>query len=114
MLNVLKVLEVLKVLKARKPSRCSSCKGGSAVRPCALLYFAGREVAAGEELFTCYSRTYGKRAYHVPKSCADPRCVGAKHRTHSRLDEVPEQWRAHWRGQLRALAPPGVSQAMVE
>jgi hypothetical protein len=52
-----------------------------------VLYFAGRAVAAGEELLTCYSRTYMKRPYPVPRKCSDPRCASAKHRAHSALLE---------------------------
>ena len=56
-----------------------------------VLYFIGREVMPGEELLTCYSRNYMKRPYPVPKKCTDPRCVSAKHRTHS---AALEEWKA--------------------
>jgi len=69
-----------------------------------VLYFAGADVRAGEELLTCYSRTYMKRPYSVPKACADPRCVAAKHRAHSGLDQAPLEWRE----ELRARMPPGL------
>ena len=76
-----------------------------------VLYFAGRDVEKGEELFTCYSRNYMKRPYSVPKTCADPRCANnPKHRTHSGLNDAPEAWRE----ELRARMPPGVSQEIFD
>ncbi len=40
------------------------------------LYFAGRNIRKGEELITCYSRSYGNRKYEITDSdkCTDPRC----------------------------------------
>ena len=69
-----------------------------------VLYWAGRDIQAGEELLTCYSRTYGKRSYPISKSCADPRCVDSKHRNSSELMNVEEKWRIG----LRCSCPKNV------
>ena len=66
-----------------------------------VLYFAGKEVQPGEELLTCYSRSYGKRSYSTPAACADPRCTTAKHRLHSRMVD-------EWRQPLLERAPLGL------
>ena len=58
------------------------------------LYFAGEVVDRGAELLTCYSRSYGKRRYQVPRRCSDPRCAGAKHRIHSDIKSAPTEWLA--------------------
>ena len=75
-----------------------------------VLYFIGVEVLPGDELLTCYSRNYGKRAYPVPKKCSDPRCVSAKHRTHS---AVLDEWKAPLRDRKPACleAAPGFFEA---
>ena len=62
---------------------------------------------AGEEMLTCYSRTYGKRPYPIAKKgqCADPRCTGvSNHRQRSELGLSPEEWR----GELMAAHPAGL------
>ena len=72
-----------------------------------VLYFAAGYIAPNEELLTCYSRGYMKRCYPVPKSCTDPRCASAKHRTHSQA--LPE-----WRRPLAAAKPTAVSEQWME
>lgn len=74
------------------------------------LYFAGEHVDSGAELLTCYSRSYGKRSYPVPKQCSDPRCAGAKHRTASDLKHAPKEWRAA----LTASTPASISKAFLK
>ena len=74
------------------------------------LYFAGEHVDSGAELLTCYSRSYGKRCYPVPKQCSDPRCAGAKHRTASGLKHAPKEWRAA----LTASTPASISKAFLK
>ena len=49
------------------------------------LYFTGLSVQPNEELLTCYSKTYGKRAYPISNNCSDPRCFNKNHRTNSIL-----------------------------
>lgn len=74
-----------------------------------VLYFAGEDISPGDELYTCYSRSYMKRTYPVPKTCADPRCAHtAKHRTHSELDEAPEDWREELRSRMPSALPPHI------
>ena len=68
-----------------------------------VLYFAGRDILANEELFTCYGRNYTRRPYAISRQgCADPRCGKLpKHRVQS--DPVPE-----WRGMLVTRRPSHV------
>lgn len=57
-----------------------------------VLYFAGQQIKAGEELLTCYSSTYGKRHYKICNNCSDPRCKQFKHRNHSLM---LDSWMVH-------------------
>jgi hypothetical protein len=72
-----------------------------------VLYFASTSIAPHEELLTCYSRGYMKRCYPVPKQCSDPRCISAKHRTHSQI--LPE-----WMQPLAAAKPDAISEQLLE
>ena len=60
-----------------------------------VLFFVGKEVQAGEELFTCYSRSYERqRSYSTAAKCVDPRCAacddGELHRLQSAM---LDEWR---------------------
>lgn len=74
-----------------------------------VLFFAGKAIAAGDELLTCYSRSYPKRAYGISrKGCTDPRCANQKlHRTHSQM--LPE-----WRAPLRKSRPAGIGSTFLK
>ena len=58
-----------------------------------VLFFVGREVQAGEELLTCYSRSY-TRSYPIASKCADPRCAaGADHEQHRLGSAMQDEWK---------------------
>ena len=57
-----------------------------------VLFFVGREVHAGEELLTCYSRSY-KRSYPIATKCADPRCESCADEPHRLGSAMRDEWR---------------------
>lgn len=71
------------------------------------LYFTGLPVNPGEELLTCYSKTYGKRPYPISNNCSDPRCINKDHRKSSKLlDE--------WKKQLIKKKPKEINSFIIQ
>ena len=59
-----------------------------------VLFFVGREVQAGEELFTCYSRSYERqRSYATATECADPRCAACDGEQHREQSAMLDEWK---------------------
>ena len=69
-----------------------------------VLFFVGREVQAGDELLTCYSRSF-TRDYPTAAKCMDPRCASS---ANGELHRLGSEMRDEWRQPLLDRMPSAV------